>query len=1050
MKKKIIIFSSFTFVVIIMVITKNKQKKLFGAEWENEAIFQINRQEARSHFFSFETEQLALAGDPNRSKFIQSLSGTWKFHFSSNPGNTIENFEKNQFSVEKWNNIEVPGHWELQGWSKPVYLNIDYPFIANPPFVSQKNNCVGSYVRMFELDENWLDKDVFIKFDGVRSAFYLWVNGEFVGYSQGSKTPAEFDITDKVFVGKNKVAVQVFRFSDGSYLEGQDTWRLSGIERDVYVYAVPKVRVADFFLKAKLYNNYRNGLIDLNVSLINLERFAGNFSLNAKLFRNEQKLLSKEELTSIDSVKKVNIQIEAGRVSPWSAETPNLYTLILTLKNTKGKVIQAIQQKVGFRNVEIKESQLKVNGRSILLRGVNRHEWDPSKGRSISKESMIQDIKLMKENNINAVRTSHYPNQEFWYELCNKYGLYIIDEANLEAHGMPSISNDPKWEKQWLDRGQRMVERDKNQPCIILWSMGNEAGNGKNFKPLYRWIKNRDDSRPVVYEPMADGEYSDIFFPMYHDINQLSEYGSRNPSKPLILCEYAHAMGNSIGNLKDYWDVIYSHKSLQGGFIWDWVDQVILAKDSLSKKAYWAYGGDFNTEFFGDDSNFCANGLVAADRTPNPHLAEVKKVYQPVKFQSNEDLQIDGITKIIITNHYDFLSLDHLDFYWSIDRDGKQVLKGKLGKLNLNPGDSEVFSFNHGTIQVSPGSEYFLMLRAKSKKKTELLSKQHLVAWEQFKLPMNKKVISTNSKNLPQVKLSKTKEYFKVNGKNFRISFDREIGSLENFEYEGFNLILIGPEPNFWRAPTDNDLGNGMQNRAKTWKTISDRLILQSFTANMSDNRVQLNKVSTDQITGLILETSYNIYGNGLLSIQQKINSINESNSELPRFGVKMTLPKDFTNLEWFGRGPHESYWDRKTSAPIGHYYGDVWSQTFPYIRPQETGNKTDIRWLSLENDSVGIIIKGNPTFDGSVHQYPYEDLDYIPNSQRHGKIDIIQKNQIDCLIDYRQMGLGGDNSWGARPHEKYTMKPQRYDYTFFIIPFIRGGDKFRISKIEF
>ena len=1055
MKKPVIITAALTLFVVAMIVMEDQKKKIFGSEWENQTIFHINREPPRAHFFPFETEQLAREGDQKKSAYFESFNGSWKFHFAPNPNKSIAGFEQPDFPVDTWQDIQVPGHWELQGWSVPIYLDEEYPFTPDPPFVPHEYNAVGSYVRYFELNEDWLDRDIFIRFGGVRSAFYLWLNGTMVGYSQGSKTPAEFDITRHVVRGRNKVAVQVYRFSDGSYLEGQDTWRVSGLERDVYLYAPPKVRIADFFVQADLDDSYRSGTLHLDVDLLNRERYTGKYRVQVKLKKGRRTLLDLEQKTAIDSVKTIRFKANVSRVEPWSAETPDLYSLQLILASPQGDVLESFSQQVGFRRVEIRDGNLLVNGQAIQFRGVNRHEWDPVRGRSITRESMIQDIKLMKENNINAVRASHYPNQERWYELCNQYGLYVVDEANIEAHGMRFhaekygfIANDSSWSGQWLDRGRRMVERDKNQPCIILWSMGNEAGDGSNFEKLYRWIKSRDESRPVVYEPAGTKDHTDVVFPMYKDIDFISDYADGEPQRPLILCEYAHAMGNSVGNLKDYWDTFEDYKALQGGFIWDWVDQVILRKDSTGRE-FWAYGGDFGSEFAEHDSNFCANGLVAADRTLNPHMAEVKKVYQPVAFTMEKGQKTDGISRVNITNRYDFMDLKHLDFTWIIEGDGRQVMSGRLGQLDLAPGESELFSFNHGTVQARAGSVYFLTLRARTRKKSPMLPKGHLVAWEQFHLPINKKAVSLEPAGLPEITLQESDHHFEITGKNFTVFFHRGSGHLTQFEYDSVNLLLDGLQPNFWRAPLDNDLGNGMPARTRVWQSAGRELDVQSCKAGIKNNTVELVTSMIHNTTGTRLETRYTVYGNGVVAVDHSIKKINANLPELPRFGMKLTLPGDFTSVEWFGRGPHESYWDRKTSAAVDHYSGTVFEQTFPYVRPQETGNKTDVRWMALSNGKYSLMVKGQPTFDGSVHQYPYEDLDYVPKGQRHGKLDITSKDQVDWLIDYRQMGVGGDNSWGARPHKEYTLAPEKYSYRFLLIPFLAEENIIRVAKMS-
>jgi beta-galactosidase len=896
------------------------------------------------------------------------------------------------------------------------------------------------------LNELWNNRDIFIHFGGVRSAFYFWLNGEFVGYSQGSKTPAVFNITDKVISGENKVAVQVYRFSDGSYLEGQDTWKVSGLERDVYLYAVSKTRIADFFVKAELNDDLKSGYFSLDIDFLHDDKTAEEITIKTVLTG------SSETLFDSTAVVKKSILFESiiDHINPWSAEDPYLYNLQINLFNSQKEIIESFTQQVGFKRVEIIDGNLLVNGKAIMFRGVNRHEWDPVRGRSITEETMIKDIQLMKENNINAVRTSHYPNQERWYELCNKYGLYVIDEANIEAHGMQfheksygHIANDSTWTAQWIDRGKRMVERDKNQPCIIMWSMGNEAGDGTNFVKLYDWIKARDNTRPVVYQPAWYERHTDVVFPMYKNIEFISDYASKKTEKPLILCEYAHAMGNSVGNLQDYWDTFEKYKALQGGFIWDWVDQVILKTDENGTD-YWAYGGDFGTEFAENDSNFCANGLIAADRTINPHMHEVKKVYQPVKFEA--DKLSHG--RIKVTNRYDFVDLNHLDFEWFVKGNDKTISSGKIGTLDLMAGESQKLTFSLSGIIPKPGVEYFLMIRAKTNQNKPLISRGHIVAWEQFQLPISRELTTTPLTDIPIIILN-TDTGIEVHGEAFDVFFNLATGQIKQYIYNGIEIFINPIEANFWRAPNDNDLGNGMPKRTRLWKNVSDSLKTEVISGEVINGFARVVFKSSYPSINLNLISVYQVYGNGIINIDNKYSMADTSLPEIPRIGIKMSLPGDFDEVTWFGRGPHESYIDRKTSAAVGLYHGSVWDQTFQYVRPQETGNKTDVRWMALSNGKIGLMAKGSPLFDGSVHHYPYEDLDYVPKGQKHGKLNLQQKDQVDWLIDLKQMGVGGDNSWGARPHDQYTLPPGNYDYSFMLVPFEVGTDLTKLSKLK-
>ena len=1045
MKNAIVLIFILMLVAAILMMKKEKTHEM-NDHWEDQTVFQINREEPRAHFFPFESEALALKNDKSLSNYFQSLNGEWKFHFAKDPTQKATGFEQVDYEVSHWDDITVPGHWEMQGWSVPIYLDEEYPFPPDPPFVPHDYNTVGSYVKTFELNELWNNRDIFIHFGGVRSAFYFWLNGEFVGYSQGSKTPAVFNITDKVMSGENKVAVQVYRFSDGSYLEGQDTWRVSGLERDVYLYAVSKTRIADFFVKAELNDDLKSGYFSLDIDYLQDDEIAEEKTIKVVLTG------SSKTLFDSTAVVKKSILFESiiDHINPWSAEDPYLYNLQINLFNSQKEIIESFTQQVGFKRVEIIDGNLLVNGKAIMFRGVNRHEWDPVRGRSITEETMIKDIQLMKENNINAVRTSHYPNQERWYELCNEYGLYVIDEANIEAHGMQfheksygHIANDSTWTAQWIDRGKRMVERDKNQPCIIMWSMGNEAGDGTNFVKLYDWIKARDNTRPVVYQPAWYERHTDVVFPMYKNIEFISDYASKKTEKPLILCEYAHAMGNSVGNLQDYWDTFEKYKALQGGFIWDWVDQVILKTDENGTD-YWAYGGDFGTEFAENDSNFCANGLIAADRTINPHMHEVKKVYQPVKFEA------DNLShgRIKVTNRYDFVDLNHLDFEWFVKGNDKTISSGKMGKLDLMAGESQKLTFSLSGIIPEPGVEYFLMIRAKTNQNHPLISKGHIVAWEQFQLPISRELTTTPLTDMPIIILN-TDAGIEVHGKAFYVLFNRATGQIKQYIYNGIEIFINPIEANFWRAPNDNDLGNGMPKRTRLWKNVNDSLKTEVISGEVIDGFARVVFKSSYPSINLNLISVYQVYGNGIINIDNKYSMADTSLPEIPRIGIKMSLPGDFDEVTWFGRGPHESYIDRKTSAAVGLYHGSVWDQTFQYVRPQETGNKTDVRWMALSNGKIGLMVKGSPTFDGSVHQYPYEDLDYVPRGQKHGKLNLQQKDQVDWLIDLKQMGVGGDNSWGARPHDQYTLSPGNYDYSFMLVPFEVGTDLTKLSKLK-
>ena len=1025
-------------IYLLQLFTGCARDDLYRSEWQTPSILSVNRLPARASFFPFESEELALENDPRESSRFVSLNGRWKFHYAINPDDAPGRFWARESKIDNWSEISVPGSWELQGFGVPIYLDEEYPFDPDPPRVPHHYNAIGSYFRTFTFPDGWIDQRVIIHFGSVRSAMYLWVNGKEVGYAQGSKLPHEFDITDYVNRGENRVAVRVYRFSDASYLEGQDTWRASGLEREVYLYARPTIQLEDFSVVGDLDVLYTTGLFSVSVKVAVLEKLEG-LSLEASLSKQSENqpvlTWSKKVPPEIGTVA-LNGQVDD--VAKWTAETPNLYRLHLTLKKAD-EVLESTSVWIGFRKVEMKGGQLLLNGKPLMFRGVNRHEHDPVRGRAVSEKSMVRDIELMKQFNINAVRASHYPNHPLWYELCDRYGLYIIDEANLEAHGMQfhansygELADNPEWEKAWLDRGLRMMARDKNHPSIIMWSMGNEAGDGENFRTMYAAMKKADPTRPVAYEPAGLNSHTDVVFPMYKSIEYIRDYAeNHNNTRPLILCEYAHAMGNSVGNLQDYWDTMDEYDQLQGGFIWDWVDQTLLKK-AEDGSPYWAYGGDFVHEHVEDDSNFCANGLMAADRSPNPHAWEVKKVYQPVKF----DLENWEEGKIAVLNRYNYNDLSHLDFIWEIHRNGYLMGNGRFEVPKILAGEHQQVSVNFPELNPKPGGEYFLTLRANSRHSDAVLPAGHEVAWDQFRLPINSPAVAKAEKS-GSVILHQGDSIITVIGNDFEIEFNSEAGSMTQFWYAGQNLILTGPLPNFWRAPTDNDLGNGMPQRLGIWRNAGEEMEVRLFQGNMKSDKGVVTIQREHMKSGSSTNTVYSIVGDGSVEIHHSFQVGSKELPELPRIGMIFSLPGDFTELKWYGRGPHESYWDRKTSAAVGLYSGIVWEQTFRYVRPQETGNKTDVRWMSLSNGKVGLKVIGNPTFDGSVHHYPYDDLDHIPHSQRHGAIHIQPTDIVTWLVDYRQMGLGGDNSWGARTHPEYTLPAKDYEYSFTMKPFI-------------
>jgi len=1044
--QKLLPLSTMTQAVMVIFILLNSTTAQTANEWENPNIVSINKEPPHCTYYPCATVEHALNNDPQQSPFYKSLNGKWNFNWVRKPADRPVDFSQDDYDVSQWHDIDVPGNWELQGFGVPIYTDVEYPFPCNPPFIPHDYNPVGSYRRTFTIPENWAGRQVLLHFGSVRSAMYVWVNGRKVGYSQGSKTPAEFNITSFLREGENSLAVEVYRWSDGAYLEGQDYWKISGIERDVFLYAAPNIHIRDYFVHADLDDVYRDGLFRLDVRVKNyLAKKSANYAVEIILFEpgnDSSVLFTATQNIRLDGNEEQEIQFKQLVKNPkkWTAETPNLYQLILILKDENESIQEVLASKIGFRKIEIKDRQLLVNGIPIYIKGVNRHEHDPITGRFVTERSMIKDIRLMKQFNINAVRTSHYPNHPRWYELCDEYGLYVIDEANIEAHGSDpynpekTLADKPEWNKAFMDRSIRMVERDKNHPCIIGWSLGNETGWGQNFIDTYKWIKQRDPSRQVQSEDADTKPHTDIYCPMYRTIDQIVKFAQSDDPRPLILCEYAHAMGNSVGNLQDYWDAMEAHQPLQGGFTWDWVDQTFLKKDKDGNK-FWAYGGDKGESGVPNDSNFCANGLVQADRAFHPHIWEVKKVYQNIKVKP-----IDlSNHRFMIINKFDFTNLSSFDLYCEIMEDGQIIGSGKLPKFNLAPHDSFVFDLNLPSIIPRSGAEYFLIFRANTTQESLALPNGHEVAWDLIELPIFKEAEEADVSKFPKLKLKDDKTNIHIIGKNFSILFDKKTSTISSLQFKGKELVEKGLVPNFWRAPTDNDLGNEMQNRCAVWKDAGKNQVVERIVVDKINKRsIQIEMFSNLPAVDSKYYSKYVIYGSGDIIVESRFTPGVEDLPDLPRFGMTIVLPGEFKNIAWYGLGPHESYWDRKTGAAIGVYSGSVWEQYHPYVRPQENGNKTDVRWIALTNDEgLGLLAVGMPLLSTSAHQFSMDALRYVPKSQRHGS-EIKPEDIVTLNLDYKQMGVGGDTSWGerSRPHPEYRLPAREYWYRFRIRPF--------------
>ncbi|MFH0991038.1 MAG: glycoside hydrolase family 2 TIM barrel-domain containing protein [bacterium] len=1025
-------------------------------DWENPKVFRINKEDPHVTYVPFPDVKSFLTKEKKQSPFYYSLNGPWKFNWVNKPDDRPIDFYKENFDVSKWKEIQVPSMWEFQGYGIPIYVNSDYEFPKPwlPPHVPHDYNPVGSYKRTFTVSKDWDGKQIFIHFGAVKSAFYIWVNGQKVGYSEDSKTPAEWDITKYLKKGENNVALEVYRWCDGTYLECQDMWRISGISRDVYLYCTPKVRIRDFWVRASLDNDYKNGVISVDIDLRNYlpNRPAGTVEVEMQLLDEMNQVVAQGssivEMIGKEQATTTLLSQTVKNPKQWTAETPNLYTLVLSLISGGG-IQEVVGCKTGFRKVEIKAGQLLVNGMAILIKGTNRHEHDPLTAHVLSDEVLLKDIMLMKQYNLNAVRTSHYPNDPRWYELCDKYGIYLIDEANIESHGMgygdKTLAKNPEFKEMHLDRTINMVERDKNHPSVIIWSLGNEAGNGPNFEATYAWIKQRDLSRPVHYERAGEGANTDIVCPMYA-WNYLERYGSRVNTRPLIMCEYAHAMGNSTGNFQDYWDLIEKYPQLQGGFIWDWVDQGFNKVNEKGER-YYGYGGDWGPPGTPSDQNFMCNGLVLPDRTPHPALIEVKKVYQYVKVKPVPV----SINQFELINKHDFTNLEKFNIEWELIADGKQNAAGTIAKPYVPPHTSRIVTIDVPSVKPEPGVEYFINFKTVLREAEPFKQKGFVVAFDQYPVGSPLLIPPTKLAALPNIEMLENAETLTFKGYEFTMKLSKKSGVIESYTYKGAELIEQGPEPNFWRPPTDNDFGQGFQRSSGVWRKAGDnRKLVNVNVKQLGKNTVKVTVLFNLPDVQSQFKAEYTIYGTGDIVVNNHFITSESHLPELPRFGVKMRMQKEFESMVYYGRGPEENYRDRNTASHVGVYRSTVSEQYFPYVSPQENGNKTDIRWMAFVNEQgLGLMAVGMPLLSGSALHYTVEDLTQESRGTRH-TVDL-QKNDFVALnLDYRQRGVGGDDSWGANPHAQYCLLAKSYSYQFRLSPVAPGDNLMAMSKKRF
>lgn len=1038
------------------ILLVSSEQRTSAPDWDDPRVIQVNTEPARTSFIPFPTRQQALAevDYPKHSPRYFSLSGEWRFKWSPHPGARPVGFHEESYRTDDWAQITVPGNWQIQGHGLPIYSNIRYPFPTDSLEAPKDWNPVGSYRRGFELPDTWQwspekDEPVFLHFEGVNSAFHLWINGRKVGYSQGSRTPAEFDVSAFLRPGRNLIAVAVYRWSDGAYLEDQDFWRLSGIFRDVYLWKASRVRIRDLEVLTDYDPASETGRFELAVELAGDD--AENVLVEAELF---EQMGGRRMLTSgrreAEASGKWSWQKDIDPVKPWSAEAPDLYTLLVTLSDEQGELLEAVPLRIGFRRVEVVDSVLRLNGQPLILQGVNRHEHDPETGQVVNREDMVRDIVMMKRHNINAVRTAHYPNVPEWYRLCDLYGLYVIDEANYESHGLgredpnhPLVAN-PDWKEAIVDRTRRMVERDFNHPSILMWSLGNEGSDGPNLLAAYEWAKERDPSRPIHYENTNlgpfDGSSTDITSFMYAKAEDLLSLQEKWPEKPLILCEYSHAMGNSNGNLDAYWDLIDAHPQLAGAFVWDWMDQGLRQpipygiEDPWGRESFLAFGGWWEDRAsVHHDDNFCMNGLVSADRQPHPGLLALKHVLQPASIT-----KVDAANRSIeVHNRYAFTDLsDRLELHWELLEEGETLARGQLNLPSVAPGQPAKVELPADAWKTDSSRETWLNISWRARGASRFWEAGYELGWDQFKLGGEWTVEPPDTAG--SLKVEENGDAIGISGDDWQMVFDPASGMLRHWEKDGLELIRTGPRPDFWRAPTDNDEGAGLGvplssrtalRASSLWKDAADSWSLEQVAVERTDEGVAI------RCSGAILdgraevELVYTVHRDGQLGVDYTYHS-GQDLPLIPRVGTQWTLDPEFSEIRWYGRGPLPTYSDRRFER-IGIYSSDLMNDWVDYSRPQENGNKVGVRWISLtDREGRGLRIEGLEPLSCNVLPYSHEAISGAEYSWQLGQPEAVYLN-----IDYAQMGIGGDNSWGLIALPEYQLKERRYHYGYRVSP---------------
>lgn len=1049
--KQVIFFIIAVFIVSLISFHTNAQNI---NDWENPDINGINKEKPHAYSFLFE-------GKANNS-LIQSLNGIWKFKWSPDPESRPIDFYKENYSTENWDDILVPGNWELQGFGTPIYTNIAYPFKRDPPKVTSEppkhftsflqRDPVGSYYTTFSIPDSWSNKQVFLNFGGVLSAMYVWVNGQRVGYSENSMSPAEFDITKYIRKAENKLAVEVYRWCDGSYLEDQDIWRLSGIFRDVDLIARPKTFISDFFVQAEPNKTLENAEVSINLTLDNrsgknisglhIEAEVSGFSKQGDIVD----ITFSKQVPSVLKSKQSSVDLKSFINHPklWSAETPDLYHLIIKLKNNKNEIVDKAECYFGVRKIEVRGDVFYINGKAVKLKGVNRHEQHPRTGKHITRATMIRDMDLMKQANINMIRTCHYPDDPLFYELCDQYGFYVMDEANQESHGFgignKVIGDDPLWKKSHVERAVSLVQRDKNHPCVIFWSLGNEGGRGQNLVAMADTIRKLDSSRLIYSDTQRD--VADLYDEGYLHPADLKSLGEKIKDKPVFMREYAHVMGNSGGNLQEYWDVIYSDSSLTGAAIWEWVDQGLAKKKDgsplkltehpddyqLEDDEYWAFGGDFGDQ--PNDGNFSIKGLVTSDRKPHPHYYEVQKVYQPVVFRLSNDKNIS----INVTNNFDFLSLRYFDFEYEYTLNGKTLKKGKFNCDSILPGISSNIIIPSPQVSDTNSSEIDLNVYTKLKKATSWAEEGFCIAREQFifKPFVWEKIMSAGK----EVNIVDSDTLIELKAGRMSFSLSKKNGSLISWKANQQELLKGKLEPYFWKPPNDNQKQSGYLKELGKWKTAAENFLVKKVEVSKQDNLATVKFEMNLPTIGANYSLSYQLNGEGKLQVDASYTPLDDTIPLIPKFGMRVRLPQDYHIIDWYGRGPHENYPDRKTGSLIGLYHSQLSNFITHYPAPQDNANRCDVRWFALSTQNNKVIkLTGLQPLSFRAWPYTEEDLENTKHDYQLPKRDFINLN-----IDLNIHGVGGDDTWGAKTMEKYTNpgnKPYRYG---FVLEYSEGN----------